>query len=71
MSGRSVLTCTVNIGYQSLGVSKTPRGYNSPIYEYARRLKMRMQRLKELAALSKLLFSRTCHSISNIRIQSL
>jgi benzoate/toluate 1,2-dioxygenase beta subunit len=29
-----------------------------------------MQRLKELAALSQRPFSRTCHSISNIRIQS-
>ena len=45
-----------------------PHQYISLIYENVDVLRMRMQRLKELAALSQRPFSRTCHQMGNIRI---
>ena len=47
-----------------------PFAHISLIYENVDVLKMRMQRLKELAALSQRPFSRTCHHISNVLVQS-
>jgi ethylbenzene dioxygenase subunit beta len=47
-----------------------PHQHISLIYENVDVLRMRMQRLKELAALSQRPFSRTCHHISNISIRS-
>jgi benzoate/toluate 1,2-dioxygenase beta subunit len=47
-----------------------PHQHISLLYENLDVLKMRMQRLKELAALSQRPFSRTCHHISNITIKS-
>lgn len=45
-----------------------PHNHISLIYENVDVLAMRMQRLKELAALSQRPFSRTCHHISNVKI---
>jgi len=45
-----------------------PHQHISLIYENTNVLKMRIQRLKELAALSQRPFSRTCHQMGNIRI---
>jgi benzoate/toluate 1,2-dioxygenase beta subunit len=45
-----------------------PYQHISLFYENVDVLRMRMQRLKELAALSQRPFSRTCHQIGNVRI---
>ena len=70
MSGSLCSNRTANIGYRMTWGQQDPFAHISLIYENVDVLKMRMQRLKELAALSQRPFSRTCHSISNIRIQS-
>jgi benzoate/toluate 1,2-dioxygenase beta subunit len=46
-----------------------PHQHISLIYENVEVLTMRMQRLKELAALSQRPFSRTCHHVSNITVR--
>jgi ethylbenzene dioxygenase subunit beta len=47
-----------------------PLQHISLIYENLDVLKMRMQRLKELAALSQRPFSRTCHHVSNVTVRT-
>jgi benzoate/toluate 1,2-dioxygenase beta subunit len=47
-----------------------PHQHISLLYENLDVLKMRMQRLQELAALSQRPFSRTCHHVSNVTIKS-
>jgi 3-phenylpropionate/cinnamic acid dioxygenase small subunit len=47
-----------------------PHQHVSLLYENLDVLRMRMQRLKELAALSQRPFSRTCHHVSNVTIRS-
>ena len=47
-----------------------PHEHISLLYESVEVLRMRMQRLKELAALSQRPFSRTCHHVSNVIVNS-
>jgi 3-phenylpropionate/cinnamic acid dioxygenase small subunit len=47
-----------------------PHQHISLIYENVDVLTMRMQRLKELAALSQRPFSRTCHQVTNITVRA-
>jgi 3-phenylpropionate/cinnamic acid dioxygenase small subunit len=47
-----------------------PYEHISLLYESVEVLTMRMQRLKELAALSQRPFSRTCHHVSNVMVNA-